>query len=155
MVDITHFKSSFRLFQQRLSWRGGTPHIYFFTPNLYKKLINPSLLKNHLKISVPWDPWIREKPELVFHSSHMIFTGITHWVFNMRVRWFGHILQCFIDCVPLFTGLNDLLSSSNGPQDSSGLNNSLPGQPPTIPQRPAPQPRAKSALPQVSLTVIL
>nr|XP_022313423.1 F-BAR domain only protein 2-like isoform X3 [Crassostrea virginica] len=47
------------------------------------------------------------------------------------------------------SSLNDLLSSSNGPQDSSGLNNSLPGPPPTIPQRPAPQPRAKSALPQI------
>lgn len=43
------------------------------------------------------------------------------------------------------SGLSDILSNSNGPQDSSGP------PPPTIPQRPAPQQRSKSALPQVSL----
>eukprot|EP00105_Crassostrea_gigas_P043952 XP_019928100.1 PREDICTED: F-BAR domain only protein 2 isoform X4 [Crassostrea gigas] len=41
------------------------------------------------------------------------------------------------------SGLSDLLSNSNGPHDSSGP------PPPTIPQRPAPQPRSKSALPQI------
>uniref|UniRef100_K1RV42 FCH domain only protein 2 n=1 Tax=Magallana gigas TaxID=29159 RepID=K1RV42_MAGGI len=41
------------------------------------------------------------------------------------------------------SSLSDLLSNSNGPHDSSGP------PPPTIPQRPAPQPRSKSALPQI------
>ncbi|XP_056018725.1 F-BAR domain only protein 2-like isoform X9 [Ostrea edulis] len=40
--------------------------------------------------------------------------------------------------------VNDVLNHSNGSQDSS-----LPGPPPSIPQRPAPQPRTKSIPPQV------
>ncbi|XP_062616550.1 F-BAR domain only protein 2-like [Saccostrea cucullata] len=44
---------------------------------------------------------------------------------------------------------NEVFNNSNGSKDGSSLNNSLPGPPPSIPQRPVSQPRVKPSVPQL------